>query len=75
MHLHYFTLKSEYIQLSQLLKHMNFVQSGGEAKMVILDGMVFVNGEVELRVRRKLRVGDKVEFEGREIEVQSPEAE
>lgn len=72
--MHYFTLKTEYIQLSQLLKHMNFVQSGGEAKMVILEGMVFVNGEVELRVRRKLRVGDRVEFEGRKIEVQASEA-
>ncbi len=64
-----FTLKSEYIELMKLLKFENLVQSGGEAKLVIDDGMVLVNGEVELRRRKKLRDGDIVIFEGNEIKV------
>ncbi len=58
-----FELKGkEYIELNKLLKTLNLVESGGFAKMVIQDGEVIVNNEVELRVRRKLRVGDEVEF-------------
>jgi len=58
-----FELKGkEYIELNKLLKTLNLVESGGFAKMVIQDGEVVVNNEVELRVRRKLRVGDEVEF-------------
>ncbi len=64
-----FTLKSEYIELMKLLKFENLVQSGGEAKLVIDDGVVLVNGEVELRRRKKLRDGDIVIFEGNEIKV------
>lgn len=64
-----FKLTKEYIQLSQLLKFMNIVQSGGEAKMVILEGMVQVDGKTELQVRKKLRGGEVVTFEGREITV------
>ena len=52
----------EYIELNKLLKTLNLVESGGVAKMVIQDGEVVVNNEIELRVRRKLRVGDEVEF-------------
>ena len=52
----------EYIELNKLLKTLNLVESGGFAKMVIQDGEVVVNNEIELRVRRKLRVGDEVEF-------------
>jgi ribosome-associated protein len=64
-----FKLKTEYIHLIQLLKYMNLVQSGGEAKMVVEEGMVTVNGETELRKRRKLRQGDKIEFAETTIEV------
>lgn len=64
-----FKLTQEYIQLSQLLKAMSIVGSGGEAKMIILDGMVKVNGETELQVRKKLRGGDLVNIDGREIKV------
>jgi ribosome-associated protein len=62
-----FQLKREFIELDNLLKTMDLVSSGPEAKQYILDGMVKVNGEVETRIRRKLRTGDSVEFGGHRI--------
>jgi ribosome-associated protein len=64
-----FKLDKEFLELIRVLKYMNFVQSGGEAKMIVSEGLVFVNGEQEFRKRRKIRLGDKIEFEGRTIEV------
>ncbi len=57
-------IKDEYIKLDQFLKFVNLVSSGIEAKMIIKDGQVKVNGEVELRRGKKLHDGDQVEFEG-----------
>jgi len=65
-----FKLEGEYIQLIALLKATNLVQSGGEAQMVVLDGLVKCNGEVDLRKRLKVRRGDIVEFNGTKINVQ-----
>lgn len=62
-------ITTEYIKLDSFLKAVNLVGSGGEAKMLIADGLVRVNGEVELRRGRKLRPGDLVEFDGRRYEV------
>lgn len=62
-------MQGEYIELIKVLKMANLVMSGGEAKMVVDEGLVQVNGEVESRKRRKLRVGDKVFFEGAEITI------
>ena len=64
-----FELKGEYIELIRLLKFMNWVQSGGEAKLVVEENMVKVNGEVELRKRYKVRKGDVIEFEGKSLTV------
>lgn len=58
-----FQLHTEYIDLLQLLKVTSIVMSGGEAKMLVDDGYVTVNGEIEHRRRRKLRVGDVVIFD------------
>lgn len=58
-----FSLSSEYIELIKLLKLLQWVPSGGVAKLVVDDGLVKVNGEVELRKRRKLVKGDLVTFE------------
>ena len=58
-----FQLHTEYIDLLQLLKATSIVMSGGEAKMLVDDGYVTVNGEIEHRRRRKLRVGDVVIFD------------
>jgi ribosome-associated protein len=52
---------SEFIELIKLLKVTNICGSGGEAKHIVDDGEVKVNGEVESRKRAKLRVGYKVE--------------
>lgn len=67
-----FEITSEYIELIKLLKAMNLVMSGGEAKMVVDEGLVLVNGEVEFRKRKKLIVGDVVELEGQVVTVISP---
>ena len=60
-------IKQEPIELYKILKLENLVQSGGEAKYVISEGLVRVNGEVETRKRRKIMSGDVVAFEGEKI--------
>lgn len=59
----------EFIELNKLLKILNLVSTGGEANVVIMDGDVVVNGAVETQKRKKLRPGDKVEFEGNTITI------
>jgi ribosome-associated protein len=54
--------ESEYIELIRLLKVLNIANSGGQAKLMVDDGEVKRNGEVESRKRAKLRVGDKIEI-------------
>ena len=51
----------EYIELIKLLKTMRISESGGQAKMMVEDGIVFRNGEQEFRKRAKLRTGDVIE--------------
>ena len=62
-------IKEEPIALYQLLKFENMVNSGGEAKFVISEGQVIVNGEVETRKRKKIFSGDIVEFGNERIRV------
>ena len=57
-------LKFEYVELYKLLKIQSWVASGGEAKQMIDDGKVKVNGLVETQRRKKIRPGDSVEFGG-----------
>ena len=57
-------ITGEYIKLDSFLKAANAVGSGGEAKLIITEGDVRVNGAVELRRGRKLRPGDMVELGG-----------
>lgn len=54
----------DYIKLDQFLKHHHIVGTGGQAKLVIQEGAVRVNGEVETRRGRKLVTGDRVEVAG-----------
>lgn len=54
------------IRLDHFLKFRGFAQTGGHAKLLIQDGEVEVNGEVETRRRRKLNKGDIVSCQGRE---------
>ena len=64
-----FEISSEYIKLDSFLKMANLVSSGGEAKLIIADGQVKVNGEIELRRGRKLYPGDLVSLAGRKFSV------
>ena len=63
-------LRDEYIKLGQALKAAGFVDSGVEAKFVIQDGEVTVNGSTELQRGKKLYDGDIVEFEGNQIKIE-----
>ena len=62
-------LNKEFIKLDQLLKLENIASTGGEAKMMILDGLVKVNGVVELARGKKIRSGDLVEVFDEKIKV------
>lgn len=61
----------ETIHLDQFLKLQGLVSTGGQAKMLIQGGEVKVNGRVETRRRRQLRIGDVVEALGETIPVES----
>ncbi|AFZ26197.1 hypothetical protein Cylst_4090 [Cylindrospermum stagnale PCC 7417] len=60
---------AQMIKLDQFLKLMGVAPSGGQAKLMIVDGDVKVNGTVEIRRGRKLVSGDKVTVEGQTFEV------
>jgi ribosome-associated protein len=62
-------IKTDFIRLDSLLKLAGAVGTGGQAKMMISDGLAAVNGEVCLMRGKKLRGGDIVEFEGEKIEI------
>ena len=62
-------IKDEFIKLGQLLKLAGFCDSGVDAKFVIQDGLVKVNGEVETQRGKKLHDGDLVEFEDEQVKV------
>ena len=62
-------LREEYIKLGQVLKACNLVESGVDAKFVIQDGLVKVNGQVELQRGKKLYDGDVVSFDGTDIKI------
>ncbi|MHC1749237.1 MAG: RNA-binding S4 domain-containing protein [Cellulosilyticaceae bacterium] len=57
-------ITTEFIKLDQLMKFADMVQSGGEAKMLIAQGLVLVNDEICTQRGKKIRVGDQVEFDG-----------
>jgi len=61
------------IELCKLLKVANLVGGGGEAKIVITQGYVYLNGEVELQKRKKILSGDIIEFNGEVVEVEFQE--
>lgn len=59
----------EYVELKNLLKLVGLCETGGEAKIVISEGMVKVDGAVELRKRCKIRKGQVVEYDGQKVTV------
>lgn len=64
-----FELRGEHIQLDSLLKACSLVSSGGEAKIVIQDGRVQVDGQDETRRSAKIRAGQVVSLQGARIKV------
>jgi len=64
------TINTPFIELDKLLKREALTASGGEARYLISQGMVEVNGQVETRKRRKLYTDDMVEFNGVRLRVQ-----
>jgi ribosome-associated protein len=68
-------IKKEPVELYKLLKFESMVTSGGEAKHVITEGLVSVNGKVETRKRKKILSGDIIEFNGEQIRVQLQKSE
>ena len=69
-HMETIRLRDEYIKLGQALKATGMVESGVEAKEVIQEGLVLVNGEIDTRRGRKLYEGDLVEFDGIQIKIE-----
>lgn len=64
-----FYLKGDFIKLGQLIKFFGFAHSGLEAKLLIQEEDVFVNGEIDKRRGKKLYPGDIVELDGKKIKI------
>ena len=64
-------LRDEYIKLGQALKAAGLVESGAQAKDVILEGLVQVNGENDTRRGRKLYAEDVITFDGEEVKIEN----
>lgn len=62
-------IKDEFIKLGQALKLTGLVESGVEAKYMIQDGLVKVNGEVEVQRGKKLYPGDVFSYDGQDVKV------
>ena len=54
--------KFDFIELNKLMKILNWVNSGGEANIMITEGEVFLNDQVETQKRKKVRKGDRIRF-------------
>ncbi len=63
------TISTEFIKLDQLLKHAGVASTGGEAKAMIQEGMVYLNGEVVTQRGKKIYPGDRIKALEEEIEV------
>ena len=63
-------IKDDFIKLGQAMKLAGLVDSGVEAKIVIQDGLVLVNGKTELQRGKKIVAGDVVSYDGREFQVE-----
>ena len=63
-------IKDEFITLCQAMKLAGLIESGADAKYVIQNGEVKVNGEVETQRGKKLRPGDTIEFEGKTVVIE-----
>jgi ribosome-associated protein len=64
-----FQIEGAYIELIGLLKAMGIAETGGQAKAIVEEGLILRNGEVEMRKRAKLVVGDLIELEDLQIKL------
>lgn len=62
-------LEGEYIHLIQLLKVLNWVQTGGHAQIVVMEGLVKYNGQIDFRKRLKVKKGDIIEFGDNKVKI------
>ena len=62
-------IETEFIKLEQIMKFASMVHTGGEAKMLINQGLVLVNGEICTQRGKKIRSGDVIEFDGETYKV------
>ena len=69
--MHTIRLKDDYIKLGQALKAAGVVESGVDAKFAVQDGLVKVNGQTETQRGKKLVSGDKVEYDGETIVIET----
>ena len=69
-----FVMLGEYVELNQLLKLVGACNSGGEGKMLVAQGLVRVDGQVELRKTCKIRVGQVVTMDGLNVLVEAGKA-
>lgn len=67
--MHTIEINKEPVELYKILKFESLASSGGEAKLLISNGLIRVNGDVETRKRRKMLGGDVIEFEGQKMEL------
>lgn len=64
-----FQIEGDYIELIGLLKAMGIAETGGQAKAIVEEGLVVRNGEVEMRKRAKLIIGDLIELDDLQIKL------
>ncbi|MGN0498173.1 MAG: RNA-binding S4 domain-containing protein [Acutalibacteraceae bacterium] len=62
-------IDEDYIKLDSLLKFGGIAETGGQAKLLVQDGFVMLNGEVCTQRGRKIKDGDRVQFEDKILEV------
>jgi ribosome-associated protein len=65
-----FELRGDFIELDKLLKATGLAESGGAARMMITEGLIQVDGQIELRKTAKIRAGQVVTLQGARIKVQ-----
>ncbi len=65
----YFKISGDYIELNKLLKASGLCGTGGQAKMIIKDGLVLVDEEIETRIRRKLKHGMVVKYNNQTLKI------
>jgi ribosome-associated protein len=63
-------LREDYIKLGQALKAAGLVDTGAEAKIAVQDGLVRVNGRIEVQRGKKLVAGDMVEYRGKNVKIE-----